>query len=84
MATIYTVSNKAVEVEPQNGYNFSLEELQNIVGGYIEIVRLPNDQIMVVNEEGHLLGLDFNHRATIISHQLIIGDVLVCHSNQVL
>ena len=40
------------EIEPANGHDFTLEELQQYVGGLIEIVEMPTPgQIMVVNEE---------------------------------
>lgn len=35
----------------------TLEELQGIVGGYIETVRFASDCTIVCNEEGKLLGL---------------------------
>lgn len=38
----------------------SLENLQKTVGGYIEVVRLSRDLILIVNEEGKLLGLPEN------------------------
>ena len=37
-----------------------LESLQKYVGGYIECVTVAHDTVMIVNEEGHLLGLPFN------------------------
>ena len=84
MAKIYTTNNQVRDVEPRNGLNFELDELQNIVGGHIELVYLHDNEIMVVNEEGHLLNLDFNHHATRLSQCMIVGDVLVCRSDQVL
>lgn len=38
----------------------SLENLQKTVGGYIEVVWLASDLILIVNEEGKLLGLPDN------------------------
>lgn len=38
----------------------SLGALQNAVSGYIETVRLSNDAVMIVNEEGRLRGLPVN------------------------
>lgn len=46
------------------GNAFSLQELQNAVGGYIEMIYLADGRFMVVNEEGRLLGLPFNRIAT--------------------
>ena len=71
-------------VEPANGRDFSLTELQKFVGGYIDLVRLPDDRLMVVNDEGLLLDLPMNHTATrITSGGYIAGDVLVCKASEV-
>ena len=42
----------------------TLEAFQNIVGGYIEVVPLPGNVRMIVNEEGKLLSLPKNKAAT--------------------
>jgi hypothetical protein len=39
------------DVSPKNGKTFKLAELQSFVGGYIELLELPNDKVMVLNEE---------------------------------
>lgn len=81
-----------VDVEPKNGTDFSLEELRGFVGGHIEIVNLHNGQIMVVNEEGKLLGSPVNALATnclsLIFQKrgvtdIIVGNVLLCDSEMV-
>ena len=91
MATIYKAHGEVIEnFEPKNGKHFSLSELQAIVSGYIEIVYLKDNKIMVINEEGKLNGLAINHAATDVflnsnpySFDVIVGDVLVCDSKQV-
>ena len=85
MATIYKTNGEVIETTPKNGKDFSLEEMQAIVGGYIEIVYLDNGQIMVVNEEGKINGLPLNENASMLVGytDLIMGDVLVCDSNQI-
>lgn len=93
MAIIVKANGHIENVEPKNKRDFSLEELQKIVGGYIEIVPLDNDQIIVLNEEGKLMGLKVNEIATTLYHEVnrfarsrmdfIVGDVLVCNSEQV-
>ena len=40
------------QIKPENSKEFKLAEVQKYVDGYIEIVRLNDEQIMVVNEEG--------------------------------
>ena len=91
MATIYKAHGLVIDnFEPKNGKHFSLSELQAIVSGFIEIVYLKDDRLMIVNEEGKLNGLAINHAATSIfldsfpySFDVIVGDVLVCDSKQV-
>lgn len=51
MATIYHPADAPREVTPANGTNFTLEEMQSIVGGYIQIIFLGNGKVMVINEE---------------------------------
>lgn len=69
MATIYHPADAPREITPANGTNFTLEEMQGIVGGYIQIINIGNGNVMVINEEGKLLNLPKNAHATIIAHQ---------------
>ena len=84
---ILYVDGREEFIEPKNGTDFSLEELKTIVGGYIEIVPLGDERIMVVNEEGRLLNLPHNYTASRITSVLgivdIVGNVLVCHTSMV-
>ena len=85
-AKVYKATEgESYDVAPKNGKYFEYEELKEFVGGYIEIVYLKDDRIMVVNEEGLLIGLDVNFEATkIVEYKaMIVGDVLVCDSNLV-
>lgn len=50
--------------------NNELSALQDLVGGYIQTVYLPHGVIMIVNEEGKLMGLKPNFR---LEHDLIVG-----------
>lgn len=89
MARIIKANGEITEVSPANGKDFKLEELQTIVDGYIEVIWMPEDKIMVINEEGKLLKLPVNEKATKIYQDnfcypdIIVGDVLVCDANQV-
>lgn len=88
METINSILIKAdgmvSNVYPMNGTDFTLEELQDFVGGYIEIAELrcadttyPLDTI-VVNEDGLSLGLTFNPVASaLFGYAGVVGDVLI-------
>ena len=88
MAKIYKSNGEIIEISPKNGKAFSLKELKEIVGGYIEIIDL-DDAYMVINEEGKLLDLPFNLSATRIYQHFtrigdyIVGDVLICKKSQI-
>lgn len=89
LSTVITTDGLHRNVEPSNGTDFSLEELNGFVGGYIEIVHLSKTQVMVVNEEGKLIGLTPNPYATLLvqiaGHRddTIVGNVLVCDINKI-
>jgi hypothetical protein len=90
---IIKTTGEEIKVEPKNGTDFSLQELQKIVGGYVEIVDISENEYMIVNEEGHLVDLAYNKKATEIFKQSryskfyrqheIVGNVLICKRNQI-
>lgn len=56
----------------------TLENFQKTVGGKIEMVRLGDGLILVVNEEGKLLGLEPNFRIGFGAYEdLIVGTAIV-------
>lgn len=90
--TLITQSSKLKPIKPQNGKCFTLEELQTYVRGYIEVIYLKNDNIMILNEEGKFdTRLQKNEMATqmamideaIYPGDCIVGDVIVCPRNMV-
>ncbi len=88
MATLIKTNGEVQEITPQNGKNFSLDELQGFVEGYIEIVSI-GDKHMVVNEAGKLDGLDINLKATEIyvnhygSNDIIVGNALLANRGEI-
>ena len=84
MAEILKTNGERVTVTPQNGTDFKLAEMQEIVGGRVEMVYLPGSRRLIVHEEGSLRRLPFNQQATSL-YRLgpIYGDVLLCFSDQV-
>lgn len=89
MGKIYKTDGTITTVEPKNGTDYSLEELKEIVDGHIEVLYLNDEEMMVLNEEGKILGLDLNDNATAIISEagywddFIVGDVLVCKNDEV-
>jgi len=64
MATLFRTTGHQEEIHPLNGTTFSLEEMQTLVGGYIQMIWTHDGQIMMVDEEGKLKGKPINHVAT--------------------
>ena len=66
MATLYSVDGRVKEIRPSNGVNWSPEELQTLVGGYIEVVLTVDNRFMVINEQGKVMNppLEANFPAT--------------------
>lgn len=54
--------------------DMTLLEMQDIVGGNIESLTLPNGRVMIVNEEGKLFGLEQNLLATVMVKDCGIND----------
>lgn len=50
MATLIKTDGSKLEIQPQNGLDFQLDELQKFVDGYIDIINLHNGDILVIND----------------------------------
>ena len=88
MATLVKTNGEEITVLPKNKTDFKLDELQNYVGGIIEIVRTKDNKMMVINEEGKINELPMNEKATDLyihsDFDFIVGDVLICDENEIL
>lgn len=70
---------------PNNGENYSLDELQAMVKGYIEVVPgcpFSTEHIGVANEEGILLGFEYNEKASELFHVQLVGPIAVIRSER--
>ncbi|RPG05655.1 MAG: DUF3846 domain-containing protein [Pelagibacteraceae bacterium TMED247] len=83
MAVLIESNGSDKQVEPSEGSEFSLKELQGYVDGYIELVYLANGKILVVNEEGLLKRLPLNNKASLLARQPIVGNVVMIEPNQI-
>jgi|TARA_B110000259_G_C13990693_1_gene392340 predicted transcriptional regulator len=79
MATLYKTDGTKVD-----DVNIStLKSMQDLVGGYIEFVYLPNKKVMIVDEEGLLKNYSPNKEAISLSGRLIVGDVILADYSEV-
>ena len=85
---IYT-DKEAEDYTPKNGKTFELDELQDIVDGCIEIIRLNDGRMIIVDEEGKSKNKAVNIPATNILRRdhfttdYIVGTAIVCDSDMV-
>jgi hypothetical protein len=87
MAKIIKANGDTQEVEPKNGTDFSLKEVQKIVGGYMQLLATKDGKIMVIDEDGKLKQKPKNKEATKLyiygEHDHIVGDALICEHGQI-
>ena len=55
----------------------TLKEAQAFVGGYVECITWPNGDLLIVNEEGKLMGLPLNPEATLLCGMTFTKDKYV-------
>ena len=91
-AQLYKTDGTITNIKPVKGKTFNLKELQEYVGGIIDIQPLPRfKKVLILNDEGKLIGLIKNENATEIwkkeypiqefpnnNDELIVGDVIIC------
>ena len=85
---IYT-DKEAEDYTPKNGKTFALTEMQEIVGGYIESIRLNDGRMIIVDEDGKSKGKAVNIPATNILRRdhyttdYIVGTAIVCDADMI-
>ena len=88
-ALLYSADLSVKRIKPANGRYFTLEEMQRVVGGRIEIIPLDRegleDRLLVIHEEGKLISLPLNIFATLEwiryygETDYVSGDAIICH-----
>ena len=77
MATVLHIDGTQTMVTPTSPPAFSLEELQAMVGGWLEVVYLPDGNLLVIDEEGKLKNYPRNEQATrLAASRLFRGDYI--------
>lgn len=79
MATLIKPHGVIAKVTPANGKKFTLQELQFLVGGYVEPIRMGKGMTMLVDEDGHAKELPVNEDASrrVLLPLLIVGNALI-------
>jgi hypothetical protein len=91
MKAIHIKTDRTIKiVEPENGKSFTLKELQEYVGGMVDIQHLPDGRVIYLNDNGKIEGLEKNEIATEIwkraypideypdnNDELMVGDILL-------
>jgi hypothetical protein len=81
-ATLIKTDGTRKPMAPANGKHFDLKELQQAVGGYIEI-RYWGEMVAVMNEDGKMQGLPVNPTATLLGRGFlhngdeVVGDIVL-------
>ena len=85
---IYT-DKEDEDYTPKNGKTFELTEMQEIVGGYIEPIRLNDGRMIIVDEDGKSKDKAVNIPATNILRRdhfttdYIVGTAIVCDADMI-
>lgn len=85
---IYT-DKEAEDYTPKNGKTFELTEMQEIIGGYIEPIRLNDGRMIIVDEDGKSKDKAVNIPATNILRRdhfttdYIVGTAIVCDADMI-
>lgn len=91
MAILITADDRCREVLPASEKCFTLDELREYVGGWVELAFGTYGIIVVLDEEGKLKGKPINLLATAITHERqvigyedwIVGDALICEAKEI-
>ena len=85
---IYT-DKEDEDYTPKNGKTFALTEMQEIVGGYVEPIRLNDGRMIIVDEDGKSKDKAVNIPATNILRRdhfttdYIVGTAIVCDADMI-
>lgn len=74
-ALVVHTDGRTERVEPPNGWPADLEWMQKLVGGYIESVRMSEDVVAVINEEGRLPHVNLPDNAR---YPNLAGPIVLC------
>lgn len=79
VATLLKADGTVETFLPSKGKRLSLEEVQGLVGGFVERLKVPasGGSVLLVDEEGILKELPLNPQASELVQRPIYGDALL-------
>ena len=79
MGILVTTDGEEIIVRHENGEVFTLNELQTLVGGLVEVVpqRVHPDKVYLCDEEGLLKDKEVNISVTETIDYPVVGDILI-------
>jgi hypothetical protein len=81
MATLLRTDGSVEVLAPPNGVHWSLEELQTLVGGCIEVAHTTDGKYLVIDDEGKRKRKPLNVAATRLyrhgRRDVIVGDAVL-------
>lgn len=89
---LVTTEGKVKKVLPKNGTDYTLEELHELTGcDTVQLINMRCGLMMVIDDNGKLVGKDLNELATIMARQTkcifpndyIVGTALVCFNDRI-
>ena len=92
MALLLKTNGEQHDVAPNNGTDFTLEEMQGYVNGLIELIYLSDGRIMIINEEGAIDDVSEPNELAMELYMVIerrsvpmplFGDILVIEKSQI-
>ena len=91
-AKLLKASGEVVEIKPNNGTDFKLDELhEHLQCSLVEVININQDDIMVVDEEGKYTSNVINVNATVLAQEnqaitswdYIAGNAIVCNKKMI-
>lgn len=80
-ALLIKADGTITETTPKNGKNFVWQDAKEKIGGYVQYVYTDSERTMIVDEDGLPKQLPINETASVIAHQTIVGDVILCDNS---
>lgn len=69
--------NEPARIVHSAGRRFTLDEVRDLIGGYVEVVPLGAGRVALCDEEGRMKGLPPNPGASMLAGRPLVGTVAI-------